>query len=521
MTTGPTTDPTLDPGMGQSRAPTKRGFAMVYAALIAAMLLAALDQTIFSTALPTIVGELHGLEHMAWVTTAYILAATIVMPLYGKLGDLLGRRPVFITAIGLFTLGSVIAALAQDMTVLVIGRAVQGLGGGGLMILAQAIIADLVPPRDRAKYLAPFGVVFALSSVVGPVLGGWFTDTLSWRWALWMNLPLGVLAIVVALVALRLPKRGERVDIDYWGSGLLIAATTCTVLVATWGGTEYAWASPVILSLAGAAVISWTAFVLVEQRASEPVMPLRLFRNRTFVITTVVGMLTVGIGMFAIIGYLPTYLQMVYGVSATESGLLLLPMIAGLLLTSISSGTLISRLGRVKALLVAGTAIIAFAAGLLATIGTGTSLWVLSGYLVLAGAGLGLLMQTLVLAAQSEFPADEVGTVTSSNNFFREVGASLGTAVIGSVFASRLTDRLAGSPGLEQFGDVHSLTPSAVRALPQAAQDVVVNAYADSLVPLFGYLVPVFVLGWLLTVFLKDKVLEGDRTMSGTRGDQA
>lgn len=505
-----TIDESLDPGGGTTGTrTTKRSFVMVYAALMVAMLLAALDQTIFSTALPTIVGELHGLEHMAWVTTAYILAATIVMPLYGKFGDLLGRKPVFLTAISLFTLGSVLAAMAQDMTVLVIGRAVQGLGGGGLMILAQAIIADMVPPRDRAKYLAPIGVVFAFSSVAGPILGGWFTDALSWRWALWMNVPLGVLAIMIALVALRLPKRGGRVDIDYWGSALLIAATTCTVLVATWGGTHYAWTSSVILGLSAGAAVAWIAFVLVERRASEPVMPLKLFRNRTFVITTVVGMLTAGIGMFAIIGYLPTYLQMVYSVSATESGLLLLPMIAGLMLTATSSGTLISRLGRVKAILVTGTAIVAVAAGLLATIGTGTPLWVLCGYLALAGAGLGLLMQTLVLAAQNEFAAEEVGTVTSSNNFFREVGASLGTAVIGSMFASRLADRLTEQTGPGQLGDIQGLTPAVVHALPAAAQEAVVNAYADSLVPLFGYLVPVFALGWLLTLFLKDKVLEG------------
>lgn len=514
--------PDTIPGSGSSgqtaSAPlSRRSFILLYVALMVAMLLGALDQTIFSTALPTIVGELHGLEHMAWVTTAYILAATVVMPLYGKLGDLLGRRNVFIAAIGLFTVGSAVAALADTMGTLITGRAIQGLGGGGLMILAQAIIADLVPARDRAKYMAPIGAVFGLSSVVGPILGGWFTDEHSWRWALWMNVPLGLLAIAVALIALRLPKPTGEVNVDYWGSGLLIGATSCTVLVATWGGTEYDWTSSTIVGLAIGAAAGWVAFVLVERRAVEPVIPPKLFRNRTFVITTMVGMITAGIGMFAIIAYLPTYLQMVYGTSATESGLMLLPMIGGLMATAMLSGTVVSRIGRLKMMLVVGTAVVAAAALLLSTIDTSTSLWLLCSYLLLAGAGLGLLMQNLVLAAQDEFNAREVGTVTSSNNFFREIGASLGTAVIGSVFASRLADHLTASAAegaLGQVEDVRAITPSVVRELPDAARETIVNAYADSLVPLFGYLIPLFLLSSVLTLFLKDKELASGAPLS-------
>lgn len=494
-----------------ARAPmSKRSFILVYVALMVAMLLGALDQTIFSTALPTIVGELHGLEHMAWVTTAYILAATVVMPLYGKLGDLLGRQNVFIAAIGLFTVGSTVAALADTMGTLITGRAIQGLGGGGLMILAQAIIADLVPARERAKYMAPIGAVFGLSSVVGPILGGWLTDEYSWRWALWLNVPLGVLAIAVALFALRLPKPTGEVNVDYWGSGLLIVATTCTVLVATWGGNDYAWTSFTIIGLAVVAAVGSVVFVMVERRVIEPVIPLRLFRNRTFAITTLVGMVTVGVGMFAIVGYLPTYLQMVYGISATESGLLLLPMIGGLLVTAMFSSTIASRIGRLKAVLVVGTVVVAVAAWLLSTIDVDTSLWVLCGYLLVAGAGLGLLMQNLVLAAQNEFHSREVGTVTSSNNFFREIGASLGTAVMGSVFASRLAEHLAESAAaglLDEIDDVSSITPSLVRELPEATREIVVNAYADSLIPLFGYLIPLFLLGSVLTLLMKDKEL--------------
>lgn len=490
--------------------PSRSGFILVYAALLTAMLLASLDQMIFSTALPTIVGELNGLEHMAWVTTAYILAATVVMPLYGKLGDLFGRRLIFIAAIGLFTLGSVVAALSQDMSMLIAGRAVQGLGGGGLMILAQAIIADLVPARERGKYMAPMGAVFGLSAVIGPILGGWLTDEHSWRWALWINVPLGLIAIVVAVVALRIPRPTGTVTIDYAGSALLIIATVCTVLVGTWGGTEYDWTSGTIISLAIAAIAAWIAFIVVERRVAEPVIPPRLFTNRTFVITTVVGMLTAGIGMFAIVGYLPTFLQMAHGVSATESGLLLLPLVGGLMLTASVSGILISRLGRIQPMPIIGTAVVALSAWLLSRIDATTSMTEVCIYLAIAGAGLGLLIQTLVLAAQNEFPAHIVGTVTSSNNYFREVGATLGTAVIGSIFATRLTDRLTESAAAlpdGALGNVRALTPSIVEQLPAEAQSTVVTAYTDSLIPLFGYLIPVFILGFLLTLFLRDKPL--------------
>ncbi|MGW0436676.1 MDR family MFS transporter [Micromonospora sp. NPDC003197] len=489
-----------------------RHFGLVYAALLVAMLLGALDQTIFSTALPTIVGELHGLEHMAWVTTAYILAATIGMPVYGKLGDLIGHKIVFIAAIGFFVAGSVVAALADGMAALIAGRALQGLGGGGLMILSQAIVADLVPPRERAKFLAPMGAVFGIASVAGPLLGGWFTDEHSWRWAFWINVPLGALAIAIALFALRLPKRDTQARLDYLGTMLMAVAVTCTVLFATWGGTEYAWSDPIILGLGAGAIAGWVAFLVSQRYAAEPIIPLHLFRNPIFVVATLLGLLVVGVAMFAIIGYLPTYLQMVYGVSATESGLLMLPMVAGIMTTALSSGALLSRTGRYKIYPIVGTVLLILFAALLSQVTVDTALWVVCAYLFVAGMGVGLLMQNLVLAVQNAFPTREVGTVTSANNFFREIGATLGTAIVGAAFANRLTDRLAtvlptGINGAGDVSDSHSLTPALVRALPDDLRNAVISAYADALLPVFGFSIPVLVVGLVLALILKEKPL--------------
>ncbi|MEU6108296.1 MDR family MFS transporter [Streptomyces albidoflavus] len=487
------------------------GFKLIFGSLMLAMLLAALDQTIVSTALPTIVGELHGMSHLAWIATAYILAATIGMPVYGRIGDLTGRKALFLVGIGLFLAGSVICGIAPDMGTLIAGRAVQGLGGGGLMITSQAIIADLVPPRERAKYMAPIGAVFGLSSVVGSLLGGWFTDAHSWRWAFWINIPLGILAFVVAALVIKLPPRPRtKVTVDLPGIALMAAAVTCTVLFAGWGGTEYAWSDPVMLALAAGAVASWTAFFLVEGRAAQPVIPRHLFRSPIFNVATLLGMVVIGLGMFAVVGYVPTYLQMVYGKTATESGLLMLPMVVGITATALPSGVLMSRTGRYKIYPILGSALMTLVAFLLSTLETDTPLWVLCLYIGLAGAAVGLMMQNLVLAVQNAFPATEVGTATSANNFFREIGATLGTAVVGAVFASRLTDRLG--PGLPPeaaagLGDPHALTPELVRSLPPQVRDTVVHAYQESLAPVFLHLVPVFAAGLVLAFLLPEKPL--------------
>ncbi|MFC4561320.1 MDR family MFS transporter [Nocardiopsis mangrovi] len=487
-----------------------RHFGLIFASLMTAMLLAALDQTIVSTALPTIVGELHGVKHMAWVTTAYILAATISMPVYGRLGDLLGRKSLFLGAIVVFIAGSVLAGAAQNMTVLIIGRAVQGLGGGGLMITSQAIIADLVPPRQRAKYMAPIGAVFGLASVIGPLLGGWLTDLAAWRWAFWINLSLGIVALAVSAFALRLPSKAAKATIDYMGITLMAVAVSCTVLVTMWGGTEYDWSDPIILGLVAGAISAWAAFFIVETRAAEPVIPPRLFASRIFNISTLIGMVVIGVGMFAVIGYMPTYLQMVYGVSATESGLLLIPMVVGIIVTAIPSGQFISKTGRYKMWPVLGSSVVTVTALLMSTLGTDTPLVVVGAYFFLMGAGVGMMQQTLVLAVQNDAPGRDVGTATSSNNFFREIGATLGTAAIGAVFTHRLTEQLADRipvAATEAVGRTESLTPAAVHALPAEIQDAVILSYQQALTPVFGYLVPVFAAGLVLAFFLPEKKL--------------
>ncbi|GAA1443568.1 MDR family MFS transporter [Leifsonia poae] len=490
--------------------PQKRTIVLLFAGLMVTMLLASLDQTIFSTALPTIVGELNGVDHMLWVTTAYILASTIMLPVYGKLGDLIGRKGLFIGAIALFIAGSVVGGLAGDMTWLIAGRAIQGLGGGGLMILSQAIIADVVPARERGKYMGVMGGVFALSSVAGPLLGGWFTESIGWRWAFWMNIPLGILAIASAVVFLRLPKNAQRAPrLDFAGMGLLAIASTCLVLVTTWGGNTYAWDSAVILSLIAGTVVAAVAFVFVERRAAEPIMPLKLFKDRNFNLTTIAGLI-IGIAMFGALAYLPTYLQMVTGANATEAGLLMIPMMAALLLTSIVSGQLVSRTGRYKWLPIVGTVIVAVALVLLSTMTPTLPVWIICSFLAVMGIGLGMSMQILILIVQNSFPVSQVGTATASNNYFRQIGASLGSAIVGSLFVARLTELLTDrmpAGASSSSGSSNSFTPAIVKALPAPVRDVIVGAYNDALTPVFLYMVPLLVIAALLLCFVVEKPL--------------
>jgi EmrB/QacA subfamily drug resistance transporter len=493
-----------------SGSPQKRTIVLLFAGLMVTMLLASLDQTIFSTALPTIVGELNGVDHMLWVTTAYILASTIMLPVYGKLGDLIGRKGLFIGAIALFIAGSVVGGLAGDMTWLIVGRAIQGLGGGGLMILSQAIIADVVPARERGKYMGVMGGVFALSSVAGPLLGGWFTESIGWRWAFWMNIPLGILAIASAVVFLRLPKGEQRAPrLDFAGMGLLAIASTCLVLVTTWGGTTYDWDSGVIISLIAGTIIAGIAFVLVERKAAEPIMPLKLFKDRNFNLTTVAGLI-IGIAMFGALAYLPTYLQMVTGANATEAGLLMIPMMAALLLTSIVSGQLVSKTGRYKWLPIVGTAIVAVALVLLSTMTPTLPVWILCSYLAVMGIGLGMSMQILILIVQNSFPVSQVGTATASNNYFRQIGASLGSAIVGSLFVARLTQLLTErmpAGGSTTGGSSNSFTPAIVKSLPGPIRDVIVGSYNDALTPVFLYMVPLVLVAVIVLCFVKEKPL--------------
>jgi EmrB/QacA subfamily drug resistance transporter len=502
MTT--TTAPTAGSPVADTSAPPRR-IGAILAGLLVAMLLASLDQTIFSTALPTIVGELNGVDHMLWVTTAYLVAATIMMPIYGKLGDVIGRRGIFIFALSAFVAGSVVGGLAQDMTWLITGRAIQGIGGGGLMILSQAIIADVVPVRERAKYMGVMGAVFGLSSVIGPLLGGWFTEGIGWRWAFWINIPLGLAAIVMALVFLKLPKHDVKVRLDVAGIATMAVAVTSIILVTSWGGTRYAWGSATIVGLIITAVVTSALFVLAEHKAAEPIIPLQLFRSRNFVLATVAGLI-IGITMFGALAYLPTYLQMVAGVSATASGYLLLPMIAGMMITTIGTGQIAARTGRYKWMPLASMGVLALALVLLSTLSVDTPLWQTLIYLFLMGTGIGLGMQNLILIVQNSFPNRQVGTATAANNFFREIGASLGGAIVGALFTSRLTDllaqRLPATPG--SAVDMNSLTPAAVNGLPDAIRDVIVGAYNDALTPVFLMLVPMVVLGFVILLFIKE-----------------
>lgn len=476
-------------------------FGIIFASLLVAMLLSSLDQMIFSTALPTIVGELNGLEHMAWVTTAYILAATIGMPVYGKLGDLVGHKRVFVAAIAVFVVGSILAGVATTMGWLIAGRALQGLGGGGLMITSQAVLAVLLPARQRAKYTAPMGAVFGLSSVLGPLLGGWLTDYHSWRWALWMNVPLGLLALAAAVWGIRLPAQRNKVELDIWGITSLAVAVTGTVLVASWGGEQYAWTSPAILGLAAVAIAGWVAFVVAERRASDPIMPLSMFGNRTLVLAIAIAVIAIGIGSFAVISYLPTYLQMAYGVSATVSGLLMLPMIAAMIGATMTTGIAISRTGRYHTTVFVGVLLTGIGTWSLSLLDETSPIAAPVICTVIIGLGIGALMQNLLVVAQDQFSTQHSGSVTGAYNFFREIGAALGIAVVGSVFTGRLASGLQGALG-DAVGtvvdNVSSLTPQIVRSLPEATRTAVTAVYADSLLPIFGWTAGLFIIAALL-----------------------
>jgi EmrB/QacA subfamily drug resistance transporter len=488
---------------------TKRRIWIIFGALIAGMLLSSLDQTIVSTAMPTIVGQLGGVEHQVWLTTAYLLATTIVMPVYGKFGDVLGRRNLFLVAIALFTVASVGCAFAGDFIQLVLWRAVQGLGGGGLMILSQAIIADIVPASERGKYLGPLGAVFGLSAIGGPLLGGFFVDHLTWQWAFYINIPVGIAAFAIAWFTLKLPSKKATQPIDILGVLFLSAFTTCLIFFTDFGAdAEHGWDSLTTWSFGAGMLVAAIAFVIVEARAKDPIIPLSLFKNRTFVNATLIG-LTLGLGMFSAIGFVPTFLQMSSGTSAAASGLLMLPMMVGLIGTSIVSGIAITKTGRYKMFPIAGTVLVAAAMIMMTTLTADTPIWVICAFLFVFGAGLGLIMQVVVLVAQNSVNPSMVGTATSTNNYFREVGASLGVAVFGAMFTTRLTENLttvftgAGATAGDAESATSSLDPQTLATLPDAIRDGVVTAYADALAPVFWYLVPFIAIAFVLSLFLK------------------
>jgi EmrB/QacA subfamily drug resistance transporter len=479
---------------------------LIFSALMLVLLLAALDQTIVATALPTIVGELGGVEHLSWVVTAYLLASTVSGPLYGKLGDLYGRKIVLQAAIVLFLAGSVLCGIAQDMLQLILFRALQGLGGGGLMVVSIAVVGDIIPPRDRGRYQGFFGAVFGVATVIGPLLGGFFVEHLSWRWIFYVNLPIGALALAVIAVAFHAPARPVQHRIDYLGAALLAGGLTAIVLFTSLGGTSYDWTSPTILGLMTLSVLLLVGFVLAEPRAAEPILPLELFHNRVFSVAGGVGFI-VGLALFGAVTYLPLYLQNVKLHGPTESGLLMTPMMAGVLVASIASGAAITRTGRYRRFPIAGTALMAIGLALLSWIQVDTSTWLVAASMLVVGLGIGLVMQVLVLAAQNAVEYRHLGVASSGSTLFRQIGGSIGVAVFGAIFANLLADNLArllpGGQAIPGGSD-----PEAVARLPAPVRAAYAEALTESLQPIFLVAAGVAVLAFLLAWWLPELPLK-------------
>ncbi|MEU5024790.1 MDR family MFS transporter [Streptomyces milbemycinicus] len=502
----------LGPGEGR----TRRTVLVAIGALLLGLMLAALDQTIVATALPTIVSDLGGLSHLSWVVTAYLLASTAATPLWGKLGDQYGRKKLFQAAIVIFLVGSALCGLAQNMPQLIVFRGLQGLGGGGLIVLSMAIVGDIVTPRERGRYQGLFGAVFGATSVLGPLLGGLFVDHLSWRWVFYINIPLGIIALAVIATVLHIPVRGARHTIDYLGTLLIASVAAALVLMTSLGGVTYPWGSWQIVGLALLGLVLLVAFVRVEGRAAEPVLPLYLFRSRSFALCSVIGFV-VGFAMFGSMTYLPTFLQVVQGVSPTLSGVHMLPMVFGMLLASTGSGQVVSRTGHYKIFPILGTGITAIGLLLLHQLRPSTSVAETSVYFFVFGFGLGLVMQVLVTIVQNSVRYQDLGVATSGNTFFRSIGGSFGVSVFGTIFANSLAPHLANvlagqrlPPGVDP--SALSADPRGVRLLPAGLRERVLDAYSVSITDVFLYAAPFVLIAFVLAWFLHEEPLRASVT---------
>jgi EmrB/QacA subfamily drug resistance transporter len=501
-----------------------RRILVILGALMLGMFLAALDQTIVATALPTIAGDLHGLNHLSWVVTAYLLTSTISTPLWGKLGDLYGRKNLFQLSIVIFLAGSMLSGLSQHMVELIAFRAVQGVGAGGLMVGAQAIIGDVVPARQRGRYMGYFGAVFGLSSVLGPLAGGWFTQHLSWRWVFYINVPIGIVALFVIAAVLHIPVKRVHHQIDWLGTALLSAGVTAIILLTTWGGVQYTWGSGTIIALGVGGAVLLVTFCLVETRAVEPVIPLGLFRNRTFSAASGVGFI-IGFSMFGAIVYLPLYLQTVHAASPTASGLELLPVVGGMLFTFIVSGRLVTRTGRYKIFPIVGSAVLAGGLVLLSRLGPHTSFESAALYMVVVGLGIGLVMQVLVVAVQNSVPFTQLGTATSTATFFRTIGGVFGVSALSTVFNNRLLTQLRAHASPAQLKLLHGSSivtnPAQINRLPAPERLLVVGAFSHALQIVFLVAVPFTVLAFLLSWIMKEIPLRTTARVSAPGADAA
>jgi EmrB/QacA subfamily drug resistance transporter len=496
--------------------PQRRNF--VFVSILLGMLLAALDQTIVATALPTIVADLGGAGHQSWVVTSYLLASTIITALVGKFGDLFGRKAVFQAAVVFFVAGSVLCGLSQSMIMLVLARALQGIGGGGLTVTATALIGEVIPLRERGRYQGALGAVFGVTTVIGPLLGGYFTDHLTWRWAFWINVPISVVVFFVAAAAIPALAQRSRPVIDYMGILFVGLGAAGLTLATSWGGTTYPWGSATIIGLFVGSTVLLAIFVWVESRTPQPILPTRLFGSPVFTVCCVLSFV-VGFAMLGALTFLPTYMQFVDGVSATTSGLRTLPMVVGMLTTSMGSGVLVGRTGRYKIFPVAGTVVMGVAFWLMSRMDPSTSALLQSLYLVILGSGIGLCMQVLILIVQNTSRFEDLGVATSGVTFFRTIGSSFGAAIFGSLFTNFLHSRIGPAIAASHAPPAAASSPEALHRLPRAMAAPIVNAYAESLTQVFLWAVPVAAVGFILALFLKEVPLRDIAYRAADLGD--